>query len=87
MLHSLGDLVRAGKIRYYGLSDMPAWYAAKAATLATANSSAGPIGMQLQYSLVERGIEQEHLDAARECGVGIMPWSPLAGGLLTGKYV
>jgi len=86
VLQSLGDLVRAGKIRYFGLSDMPAWYAAKAATLAGAHGSPGPIAMQLQFSLVERGIEQEHVAAARECGMGIMPWSPLAGGYLTGKY-
>ena len=75
-----------GKIRYFGFSDLPAWYAAKAATLATANNLPGPIAMQLPYSLVERSIEREHVPTARECGLGICPWSPLAAGFLTGKY-
>jgi aryl-alcohol dehydrogenase-like predicted oxidoreductase len=86
VLQSLGDLVRAGKIRYFGFSDIPAWYAAKSATLAAAHNLPAPIAMQLAYSLVERSIEREHLPAARECGLGICPWSPLAAGFLTGKY-
>ena len=86
MLQSLGDLVRAGKIRYFGFSDMPAWYATKAATLSQVHHVPGPIAMQLEYSLVERTIEQEHIPAARECGMGICPWSPLAAGFLAGKY-
>ena len=94
VLQTLGDLVRAGKIRYFGFSDIPAWYAVKAATLATAHHLPSPlaepprcgIAMQLAYSLVERNIEREHLPAARECGLGICPWSPLAAGFLTGKY-
>ncbi|MDQ6826052.1 MAG: aldo/keto reductase [Candidatus Eremiobacteraeota bacterium] len=86
VLQSLGDLVRAGKIRYFGFSNVPAWYAVKAATLAAAHAIPGPIALQLQYSLVERSIEREHLPAARECGLGICLWSPLAGGFLTGKY-
>lgn len=86
VLQSLGDLVRAGKIRYFGFSDLPAWYAVKAATLATAHAVPGPIALQLEYSLVERSIEREHLPAAHECGLGITPWSPLAGGFLAGKY-
>ena len=75
VLQSLGDLVRAGKIRYFGFSDLPAWYAAKAATLAAAHAVPGPIALQLEYSLVERSIEREHVAAARECGLGITPWS------------
>ncbi len=86
VLQTLGDLVRAGRIRYFAFSDMPAWYATKAATLAQAHGVPGPVAMQLEYSLVARGIEAEHVPAARECGLGIMPWSPLAGGFLTGKY-
>ncbi len=86
VVQSLGDLVRAGKIRYYGLSDVPAWYAARAASLASSLGQAGPIALQLQYSLIERSIENEHLPAARECGMGLCPWSPLAAGLLAGKY-
>ena len=86
MLQSLGDLVRSGKIRYFGFSDMPAWYATKAATLAQVHHVPGPIAMQLEYSLVERTVEQEYIPAARECGMGICPWSPLAAGFLAGKY-
>ena len=86
VLQTLGDLIRAGKIRYFGFSDNPAWYAVKAATLAAAHNTPGPIAMQMEYSLVERSIEREHIPAARECGLGICPWSPLAGGFLTGKY-
>lgn len=86
VLQTLGDLVRAGKIRYFGFSDMPAWYAAKAATLAQAHAVPGPVAMQLAYSLVERNIEREHLPVARECKLGITPWSPLAAGFLAGKY-
>ena len=86
VLQSLDDLVRAGKIRYFGFSDLPAWYATKAATLATAHSVPGPIALQLEYSLVERSIKREHIPSARECGLGICPWSPLAAGFLAGKY-
>ncbi|MBJ6145403.1 aldo/keto reductase [Hymenobacter sp. BT559] len=86
VLQTLGDLVRAGKIRYFGFSDMPAWYATKAATLAQAHGVPGPIAMQMEYSLVARTLETEHVPAARECGLGIVPWSPLAAGFLAGKY-
>ena len=86
VLQSLGDLQRAGKIRYFGFSGVPAWYAAKAATLATVHSIPGPIALQPEYSLIERYIEREHLPAARECGFGICSWGPLASGFLTGKY-
>ena len=86
IVQTLGDLVRIGKIRYYGLSDMPAWLAMKAATIAAERRIPGPIAMQLEYSLVARDVENEHIPAAREAGMGVMPWSPLAGGFLTGKY-
>ena len=86
LVQTLGDLVRAGKIRYYALSDMPAWYAIKVATIAAERGVPGPIAIQVEYSLVAREVENEHLPAAREAGVGVMPWSPLAGGFLTGKY-
>lgn len=86
VLNTLGNLIRAGKIRYFGLSNAPAWYAAKMATLASVHGVPGPIALQFQYSLAERGIEREHLPAAREFGMGIMPWSPLSGGFLAGKY-
>ena len=86
IVQTLGDLVRAGKIRYYAFSDMPAWLAMKAATIATERRIPGPIAMQLEYSLVARDVEAEHIPAAREAGMGVMPWSPLAGGFLSGKY-
>lgn len=86
IVQTLGDLVRAGKIRYYGLSDMPAWLAMKAATIAAERGVPGPIALQLEYSLVARDVESEHFPAAREGGMSVMPWSPLAGGFLSGKY-
>jgi aryl-alcohol dehydrogenase-like predicted oxidoreductase len=86
IVQTLGDLVRSGKIRYYGLSDMPAWLAMKAATIATERRVPGPIAMQLEYSLVARDVEGEHFPVAHEGRMGVMPWSPLAGGFLTGKY-
>ena len=86
IVQTLGDLVRAGKIRYYGLSDMPAWLAMKAATLAAERGVPGPIAIQVEYSLLARDVESEHIPAAGNAGLGVMPWSPLAGGFLTGKY-
>jgi len=80
------DLVSEGKIRYYGFSDTPAWYLARAATLAEKEGKARLIALQLEYSLVERNIEREHIPPAQELGLGITPWSPLAGGFLSGKY-
>ncbi len=86
IVETLGNLVRAGKIRYYGLSDMPAWLAVKAATIAAERHIPGPIAMQVEYSLVARDVESEHVPAALNVGMGVMSWSPLAGGFLTGKY-
>ena len=83
---TLTDLVRAGKIRHYGFSDVPAWYAARAQTLAQLQGREPAIALQLEYSLVERTIEREHVEAAAELGMGVCPWSPLAGGFLAGKY-
>ena len=85
-LRTLDDLVRAGKIRYAGLSDVPAWYAANAQTLADAHSLTPMVSLQLPYSLIERTIEAEHVPAAQALGLGITAWSPLGGGFLTGKY-
>ena len=86
VLATLNDLVRDGKIRYYGFSDTPAWYVARAQTLAEKDSKAPLIALQLEYSLVERNIEREHIPVAQELGIAVCPWSPLAGGFLTGKY-
>ena len=86
VLSTLNDLVRTGKIRHFGFSDVPAWYVARAQTLAEKEGKEGLIALQLEYSLVERNIEREHVPVAQELGIGICPWSPLAGGFLSGKY-
>ena len=86
VVSTLTDLVRAGKIRHYGFSDTPAWYVARAHTLAEQQGKEGVTALQLEYSLIERNIEREHIPAAQELGIGICPWSPLGGGFLTGKY-
>ena len=86
VLMTLADLVRAGSIRYCALSDVPAWYLTRMATLAAERGLPPPIALQTQYSLVERSAEWEHVPAAREMGIGVMPWSPLSGGFLSGKY-
>ena len=86
VMRTLDDLVRAGKIRYVGFSDVPAWYAARAQTLAEWRGTVPLCALQLEYSLAERSIEREHIPAALELGMAVQPWSPLAGGLLTGKY-
>lgn len=86
VISTLNDLVRQGKIRHYGFSDTPAWYVARAQTLAEKEGKERLIALQLEYSLVERNIEREHIPAAQELGLGICPWSPLASGFLSGKY-
>lgn len=78
--------MRAGLIRYYGFSDLPAWFVAQVATLAAAHGVPGPVALRMEYSLVTREVEREHVPAAQTFGIGLVPWSPLAGGLLTGKY-
>ena len=86
VLRSLDDLVRAGKVLYIGLSNTPAWKVAQANTLADLRGWTPFIAMQLEYSLIERNIERELVPLALEGNLGITPWSPLGGGILTGKY-
>ncbi|MEV4351938.1 aldo/keto reductase [Actinoplanes sp. NPDC049596] len=86
VVRTLDDLVRAGKIRYAGLSDVPAWYAARAQSYAEANAMAPLVTVQLPYSLINRAVEAEFVPMAQNLGIGISVWSPIAGGLLTGKY-
>lgn len=86
VVRALDDLVRAGKVLHGGLSDVPGWYAARAQTWAEAHGLSQPIALQLPYSLVERSIEHEFVPMAQTCGLGITAWSPLAMGLLSGKY-
>jgi aryl-alcohol dehydrogenase-like predicted oxidoreductase len=86
VMSTLDGLVKAGKVRYLGFSDVPAWYLARAQTIAELRGHERLAGLQLEYSLAERNIEREHVPAAQALGLGITPWSPLASGLLTGKY-
>lgn len=86
VVSTMNDLVREGKIRHFGLSDTPAWYVARAQTLAEKEGKARITALQFEYSLAERNIEREHIPAAQELGIGLCPWSPLASGFLSGKY-
>lgn len=86
LLETMSQVIRAGKVRYWGLSNSPAWYVAKVATLAVASGKPAPIALQYFYSLANRDIEEEFVPLAAEFGMAIQPWSPLAFGLLTGKY-
>ncbi len=85
-LRFLDDAVTAGKIGYYGFSNYTGWQLTKAAQVAAARGYTAPVTLQPQYSLLVRGIEQEIVPAALDAGVGLLPWSPLAGGWLSGKY-
>jgi aryl-alcohol dehydrogenase-like predicted oxidoreductase len=86
IVRGFDDLVRAGKILYAGLSDFPAWRVARAATIAELRGAAPIAGLQVEHSLVERSTEQELLPAGYALGLGVVAWSPLGGGMLTGKY-
>jgi aryl-alcohol dehydrogenase-like predicted oxidoreductase len=85
-MRALDDLVAAGKVRYIGFSDTPAWKVAQAQTTAVLKGWTPLIALQLEYSLLERTIEGELIPAALELGLGVTPWSPLRSGMLTGKY-
>ena len=85
-MRALDDLVAAGKVRYIGFSDTPAWKVAQAQTTALLKGWTPLIALQLEYSLLERTIEGELIPAAQELGMGVTPWSPLKSGVLTGKY-
>lgn len=82
----LDQAVRDGKISYYGFSNYLGWQLTKAVQLARANGWAAPVTLQPQYNLLVRGIEHEIVPAALDAGIGLLPWSPLAGGWLSGKY-
>jgi len=85
-LRALDDLVRAGKVRYVGVSDTPAWKVAQAQVTALFRGWAPFVGLQIEYSLLERTVEAELIPMARELGLGVTPWSPLKSGALSGKY-
>lgn len=86
VMRGLDDLVRQGKILYTGISDAPAWWIAQANTLAQLRAWSPFVGLQIEYSLIERTVERELIPMARALNVGVTAWSPLAGGVLTGKY-
>jgi aryl-alcohol dehydrogenase-like predicted oxidoreductase len=83
---ALDDLVRSGKVRYIGISDAPAWKVAQAQVMAHFRGWAPLIALQIEYSLMERSVEGELTPMASELGLGVLPWSPLKSGALTGKY-
>ncbi|MCB9701336.1 MAG: aldo/keto reductase [Myxococcales bacterium] len=86
VMRALDDLVRAGKILYVGISDAPAWVVARANTLAELRGWSRFVGLQIEYSLIERTVERELVPMSEALGLGITAWAPLAGGVLTGKY-
>jgi aryl-alcohol dehydrogenase (NADP+) len=85
-LRAMDSFVRAGKVRYYGFSNFTGWQLTKAVHRAREMNLAAPVSLQPQYSLLVREIEWEIVPAAQDAGLGLMPWSPLGGGWLTGKY-
>jgi aryl-alcohol dehydrogenase-like predicted oxidoreductase len=86
VMRGLDDLVRQGKVLYVGISDAPAWWIAQANTLAHLRGWSPFIGLQIEYSLIERSVERELIPMAKALNLGLTAWSPLAGGVLTGKY-
>ena len=86
VLGALNDLVREGKIRHFAVSDCPAWYAARMQAIAECRGLSRPIAAQMEYSLICRDVEHEFTPLATHHGLGLIAWSPLASGLLSGKY-
>lgn len=87
MMRALDDLVRAGKVLYVGISDAPAWVIARANTIAEFRGWTPFIGNQLEYNLTERTPERDLLPMSQALNIGVVAWSPLAAGILTGKYL
>jgi len=85
-VRTLDDFVRAGKIGYWGLSNFTGWQLTKIVAVAEALGASRPVTLQPQYSLIVREIEWEIVPAAQDAGLGLLPWSPLGGGYLSGKY-
>lgn len=86
VLRGMEDLVRAGKVTYLGLSDIPAWQASRMQAIADLRGWTPIVAMQIEYSLIERTVERDLIPMAREMGMGVIPWSPLGSGVLSGKY-
>lgn len=86
ILRAFDDLVTSGKVQYIGLSDTPAWQASRMQAIAELRGWSQFCALQISYSLLERTVEREMIPMAAEMGMGVCPWSPLGGGVLTGKY-
>src|SRR3979411_2042805 len=86
VMSGLDDLVRQGKVLYVVISDVPAWWVAQANTLAHLRGWSPFVGLQIEYSLIERTVERELIPVAKALNLGVLAFSPLAGGFLTGKY-
>ncbi|CAN7427156.1 aldo/keto reductase [Phenylobacterium sp. LjRoot225] len=86
ILRAFDDLVRSGKILYVGVSDSPAWQVSRMQAIAELRGWAPLVALQVPYNLTERTTERDLLPMAKEMGLGVLPWSPLAGGVLSGKY-
>ena len=86
VMRGLDDLIRQGKVLHIGISDAPAWWIAQANTLAQLRGWSPFVGLQIEYSLIERTVERDLVPMAKAMNLGLTAWSPLAGGMLTGKY-
>jgi aryl-alcohol dehydrogenase-like predicted oxidoreductase len=86
ILRAMDDLVRSGKVIYVGISDTPAWQVSRMQAIAELRGWSPLIALQIEYSLIERTVERELIPMASEMGLGVIPWSPLASGVLAGKY-
>jgi aryl-alcohol dehydrogenase-like predicted oxidoreductase len=86
ILRGMDDLVRAGKVLYIGISDTPAWQVSRMQAIADIRGWSSLVALQIEYSLIERTVERDLIPMAREMSLGVLPWSPLGSGVLTGKY-
>ena len=86
VLRAMDDLVRAGKVLYVGISDIPAWQVSRMQAIAELRGWAPLVALQIPYNLIERTVERDLIPMAETLGLGVVAWSPLAGGVLTGKY-
>src|ERR1700693_4119105 len=86
VMRGLDDLVRQGKVLHVGISDAPAWWIAQANTLAELRAWTQFVGLQIEYSLIERTVERELIPMSKALNLGVLAWSPLAKGVLSGKY-
>jgi aryl-alcohol dehydrogenase-like predicted oxidoreductase len=87
ILRGMDDLISQGKVLYLGISDTPAWVVSKANTLAELRGWSQFIGLQIEYSLIQRTVERELIPMAQNYNITVLPWAPLAGGALSGKYL